>query len=80
MRPYEGQYPLGSAVAVVPLTDLEEFRLNWRLHHPLAEAQLLYADHRAHIKSVFFYHGGDVLYVLDDVPSMWHERCLRGAS
>ena len=25
------------------------------------------------------YHGGDVLYVLENVPGTWHEDCLRRA-
>jgi hypothetical protein len=26
--------------------------------------------------SVGFYHGGDVLYVLEGIPGVWHESCL----
>lgn len=36
-----------------------------------------FADKIAKVKSVGFYHGGDVLYELKGVPGIWHEQCLR---
>jgi hypothetical protein len=35
--------------------------------------QLKCADKIAEVKSVGFYHGGDVLYEIKGVPSVWHE-------
>jgi hypothetical protein len=32
------------------------------------------------IKSVGFYHGGDVLYEIEGVPGIWHERCLEACT
>jgi hypothetical protein len=29
---------------------------------------------------VAFYHGGDVLYTLDDIPGTWHEACMHPSS
>jgi hypothetical protein len=77
VQPYVEAFPVGTEVVVVPLPDLEEFRLNWRWHNPLTETQLQFAGTVARVKSVGFYHGGDVLYVLKNVPGVWHEVCLR---
>ena len=55
---------------------LEEFARTWKLHNPLKPGQLTFAGRTAKVKSVGFYHGGDVLYVLHDVPGVWHERVL----
>jgi hypothetical protein len=41
----------------------------------LAE-QLVFAGSSATIASVGFYHCGDVLYVLEGIPGVWHESCL----
>jgi hypothetical protein len=41
---------------------------------------LLFAGHETRVKNVFFYHGGDELYELDNVPGIWHEQCLKDAS
>jgi len=54
---------------------LEEFAGTWRLHNPLKPEQLPFAGHTAAVQSIGYYHGGDVLYVLQDVPSVWHEVC-----
>jgi hypothetical protein len=80
MQPYVEAYPVGTKVVVAPRPDLEEFRLKWRWHNPLAESQLQFAGTEARVKPVGFYHGGDVLYVLKKIPGVWHEACLRGAS
>jgi hypothetical protein len=29
------------------------------------------------VKEVSFYHGGDQLYILENLPGIWHEQCLR---
>jgi len=38
-----------------------------------------YAEATANVKEVSFYHGGDVLYVLENVPGIWHEFSLESA-
>jgi hypothetical protein len=55
---------------------LDGFAKTWKYHDPLMPEQLAFAGREATVKSVGFYHGGDVLYVLNDVPGIWHERCL----
>jgi hypothetical protein len=77
VKPYVEAFPVGTKVAVAPIADLEEFRRTWRLFSPLTETQLQFASKVARVKSVGFYHGGDPLYVLEGVPGVWHEVCLR---
>ena len=38
-----------------------------------------YAGATANVKDVSFYHGGDQLYVLENVPGIWNEPCLESA-
>jgi hypothetical protein len=76
MPAYIERFPSGSEVQVADVATLEAFRANWRLHNPLAAEQLPWASHRAVVADVGFYHGGDPLYVLRDVPGVWHEQCL----
>jgi diadenosine tetraphosphatase ApaH/serine/threonine PP2A family protein phosphatase len=77
---YKELYPVGTEVRVVPRERLEDFRRTWRYHHALQEEQLQYAGSAAQIATVGFYHGGDVLYTLANIPGIWHEVCLDSAS
>ena len=70
-------FPKGTSVKIASRLELEEFRRTWRFHHKLEAEQLSYADRTTLVKAVGFYHGGDVLYELEDVPGTWHESCLR---
>jgi hypothetical protein len=70
----------GTMVRIADREALEAFRRGWHWHHPLESAQLLFAGHETRVKNVFFYHGGDELYELDNVPGIWHEQCLKDAS
>jgi hypothetical protein len=74
--PYSEAFPVGSVVLVAPKDTLEEFRRTWRHHHPLEDEQMACAGSVAQVATVGFYHGGDVLYTLKDVPGIWHEICL----
>jgi hypothetical protein len=76
MSGYRERFPTGSRVRVALIGALETFRRAWRFHHPLTDQQIEYAGTVATVKDVGFYHGGDVLYVLDGVPGIWHEVCL----
>lgn len=76
MPPYAEQFPVGTRVRIADHDSLAAFRASWRLHNPLSGEQLGYAGHTATIKDVGFYHGGDVIYVLADIPGVWHESCL----
>lgn len=74
---YREKFPKGSKVKVADRAYLEEFLRTWKFHHKLDPDQLKFADKIAKMKSVGFYHGGDVLYELKGVPGIWHEQCLR---
>jgi hypothetical protein len=76
---YKEKFPIRCEVIVAGRTELQDFLSNWKLHNPLQESQLEYADKKAVIESVGFYHGGDVLYKLEGIPGIWHERCLRAS-
>jgi hypothetical protein len=76
---YKELYPAGTEVRVVPREKLEDFRRTWRYHHALEDGQLPYAGGMARVASVGFYHGGDVLYTLENIPGIWHEVCLESA-
>jgi hypothetical protein len=77
--PYKACHTEGSTVRVAAKNVLEDFAKTWKLHNPLTPKQLAYAGHETTVKSVGYYHGGDVLYVLRDLPGVWHERCIEPA-
>ena len=74
---YLEEFSKGSVVQIADRPILEQFRREWRLHHPLDERQLAYASRTATVAAVSFYHGGDELYQLEGIPGTWHEACLR---
>ena len=76
MTPYESEFTVGQAVAVADRACLEAFMASWKLHHPLARAQLAFAGRTAVVERVTYYHGGDVLYDLSGFPGTWHECCI----
>jgi hypothetical protein len=67
-------------VQVADFATLERFRATWYLHNPLRPEQLAFAGRKAVVADVGFYHGGDPLYVLRDLPGVWHETCLTAIS
>ncbi len=73
---YNPEFPKGTRVQVVSCEALAAFMREWRFHNPLEPAQLNYAGHIAAVQEVGFYHGGDELYQLEDIPGAWHEACL----
>jgi hypothetical protein len=73
---YPQKFTAGSTARIAELHALERFRQTWKLHNPLLAEQLAFAGSSATISSVGFYHGGDVLYVLEGIPGVWHESCL----
>jgi hypothetical protein len=42
----------------------------------LQPEQLQFADRVTTVKGAAAYHGGDMVYVLKDVPGSWLEQCL----
>jgi len=79
MALYSPDFAVGSSVRIAEEDDLMQFLREWKYHHPLQPNQLKYAGHAAKVAQVSFYHGGDVLYELSDIPGIWHESCLRSA-
>lgn len=79
MGAYEAKYQPGMQVRVATAQELEEFRRTWRYHNPLIDSQMAYAGKVAIVRDVGFYHGGDPIYQLDDIPGVWHEQVLRDA-
>jgi hypothetical protein len=77
--PYNAEFPAGSTVRIVDRSALEAFRVKWKWHHPLSVDQLTYAGRMTRIKSVGYYHGGDELYWLEEIPGTWHEENLESA-
>jgi hypothetical protein len=73
---YAAEYPIGTRVRVRDRASLDAFVREWRFHHPLEAVQLGLAGKDARVKSVGFYHGGDELYELEDLPGLWHEANL----
>jgi hypothetical protein len=75
--PYNAEFPKGSQVRIAPKAVLEGFlRPAWKYHSPLEPPQLDWAGRNATVTSVGYYHGGDELYQLENVPGLWHEQCL----
>jgi hypothetical protein len=74
--PYQELFPKGSKVRVKDRATLEAFKVEWRWHHPLEGSQLDFAGESGRVASIGFYHGGDVVYWLDGIPGVWHERFL----
>jgi hypothetical protein len=71
------KYRKGVVVRIATRPALEAFlRPTWKFHHPLHPEQLEYGGRSAKVQTSAMYHGGDVLYELEGVPGIWHERCL----
>jgi hypothetical protein len=79
MSLYNPEFPVGTLVRILGKIELDRFSRDWKYHHPLQPNQLSFAGQVATVTKVSFYHGGDVLYELSEIPGTWHERCLRGA-
>jgi len=73
---YNEEYPVGTMVKILAQDKLLLFQAEWKWHHPLTTDQLNYSGMAALVKTVSFYHGGDELYTLKDIPGIWHEKCL----
>ena len=74
--PYKERFPVGTAVRIQDQSFLTDFMKNWKYHHKLEPAQLSYANAVATVQEVTFYHGGDPIYKLRDIPGLWLEQCL----
>jgi hypothetical protein len=74
--PYNADFPDGTVVRIKSRVFLDDFKRNWKRHHPLEAFQLDHAGKIATVLAVGYYHGGDELYELDGIPGTWHEGCL----
>jgi hypothetical protein len=74
--PYQEKYKAGTEVQIASRENLEAFRRDWTFHHPLEAGQLAFAGTTDTVKSVGFYHGGDVIYTLERASGVWHEQLL----
>jgi len=75
--PYKEAFPAGTLVRIADRAFLEDFMATWKYHHKLTSDQLAYADRETKVKGVGAYHGGDMVYTLENVPGVWLEQCLR---
>ena len=79
-EPYDpAKFKEGAAVRVVDRAALEEFDRTWKLHNPLQPEQLEHAGKVTRVKQSSMYHGGDILYLLEGLPGIWHECCVESA-
>jgi hypothetical protein len=76
MPQYREQFLKGSLVRVKNRAALLVFQKEWRLHNPLQSTQLFFAGKEGEVAEVSYYHGGDVLYTVAEMPGVWHEQCL----
>jgi hypothetical protein len=74
--PYKADFPIGTRVKIADRAELEQFLHEWKHHNPLQAEQLGFAGRAGTITDVGYYHGGDELYQLEDIPGIWHECCL----
>ena len=77
VHPYDpARFPDGSKVRIASQTVLNKFLQTWKWHHKLEPNQLEYAGQVATVDKSYMYHGGDIIYKLENVPGLWHEQCL----
>lgn len=76
-QPYHEAFPAGTTVRIADRASLENFMARWKYRHNLKPDQLAYADRTAKVKGVGAYHGGDMVYTLENIPGLWLEWCLR---
>ncbi len=77
MPAYYELFPIGTHVRIRDRGALEQYRRpTWKFHHPILDEQLSYAQAVGTVERVGYYHGGDVLYNLANMPGIWHEACL----
>ena len=60
----------GSTVRIADREVLDNFLRTWKYHHKLDPAQLEYAGRIARVEKSGMYHGGDILYKLENVPGI----------
>ena len=74
------KFEAGDMVQIADRLALDQFLQSWKFHHPLQPEQLEYARKVAKVAQALMYHGGDIMYVLEGVPGIWHQRLVEAHS
>ena len=77
---YNPEFPIGTTVRIADRVALNDFMKDWKYHNPIQVDQLQFSGRLAKVEWVGFYHGGDELYHLQDIPGIWHEACLEATT
>jgi hypothetical protein len=73
---YKEDFPVGSKVRIASREFLGNFERSWKYRQPLESSRLHHASEVATVSAAGFYHEGNVLYQLRDMPgSTRHEAC-----
>jgi len=70
------EFEVGQQVRIADRAFLESFLEAGQYHNELEPEQVEYAGRVASVKTAEFFHGGDEIYTLEDIPGVWHEECL----
>jgi hypothetical protein len=73
---YDARFPVGTRIRIAAEDRLRAFQRDWKYHHPLTPDQIPFGGTTDVVRSVSYYHGGDVLYDLEQAPGIWHEELL----
>jgi hypothetical protein len=73
---YKEKFPVGAWIRIKDQAYLQKFKAEWKFHHPISADQVAMAGRTDIVRKVGFYHGGDVLYELEQSAGTWHESCL----
>ena len=84
MPDYHSIFDHNNHVQIASEDVLIDFMDSWKFHNPISNIHLQYANQKAFVESIYYYHGGAPLYTLftyeangskKSIPAIWHE-CL----
>jgi hypothetical protein len=74
---YNADYKIGEVVRIGERPQLDGFLSTWKFHNKLTPEHLEHAGEFAAVSNVYYYHGGNPLYVLVTMPDLlWHEQLI----
>ncbi len=76
MPDYHSTFKRGEKVRIKDSQYLEEFQKTWGYHHNISDDQIKQGGKPDTVNSIEYYHGGEVLIGLENVPGVWHEELL----
>ncbi|GGY85660.1 hypothetical protein GCM10011613_33170 [Cellvibrio zantedeschiae] len=88
MPDYHSIFEHNNHVLIATEDVLKEFKESWKSYHPISNTHLQYANQKAFVESISYYHGGAPLYTLftyeangskKSIPAIWHECLLKEA-